>query len=170
MTDVKREYGVVALGRMGGNCARQAMEKGIKVVGYTRHAAPPDMVQAGLIEIRSFADFRKHLSAPRAIFVYIPAGPEVDQTLDALASDLEPGDILVDGGNSYWGESVRRHQRLKTKGFSLVDLGTSGGVEGAPNGACFMAGGGEESQGRIEPDPLGLAGPRGCVHAGRPGA
>src|SRR3989442_2080507 len=143
MTDVKREYGVVALGRMGGNCARQAMEKGMHVVGYTRHAAPPDMVEAGLIEIRSFADFRKHLSAPRAIFVYIPAGPEVDQTLDAIAEDLEPGDILVDGGNSYWGESVRRHRKLQEKGIHLVDLGTSGGVGGARHGAWFMAGGGQ---------------------------
>jgi len=170
MTDVKREYGVVGLGRMGGNLARQAMEKGMHVVGYTRHAAPPDMVEAGLIEIRSFADFRKHLSAPRAIFVYIPAGPEVDQTLDAIAEDLEPGDILVDGGNSYWGDTIRRHQRLQEKGIHLVDLGTSGGVDGARHGACFMAGGDQEAIGRIEPMLLELATDGGYVHAGPPGA
>lgn len=170
MTDVKREYGVVGLGRMGGNLARQALEKGMRVVGYTRHAAPPDMVQAGLIEIRSFADFRKHLSAPRAIFVYIPAGPEVDQTLDAIAEDLEPGDILVDGGNSYWGDTIRRHQRLQEKGIRLVDLGTSGGVDGARHGACFMAGGDQEAIDRIEPILLELATDGGYVHAGPPGA
>ena len=170
MTDVKREYGVVGLGRMGGNLARQAMEKGMHVVGYTRHTAPPDMVEAGLIEIRSFADFRKHLSAPRAIFVYIPAGPEVDQTLDSIAEDLEEGDILVDGGNSYWGDTIRRHQRLQEKGIHLVDLGTSGGVDGARHGACFMAGGDREAIDRIEPMLLELATDGGYVHAGPPGA
>src|SRR3989442_7713251 len=111
MTDVKREDGVVGLVRMGGNLARQAMEKGMHVVGYTRHAAPPDMVQAGLIEIRSFADFRKHLSAPRAVFVYIPAQPEVDQTLDAIVEELEESDIIVDGGDSYWRDTMPRHPR-----------------------------------------------------------
>ncbi len=145
MTDVKREYGVVGLGRMGGNLARQALEKGMRVVGYTRHAAPPDMIEAGLIEIRSYGDFRKHLSSPRAVFVYIPAGPEVDQVLDDIAQELEPGDILVDGGNSYWGDSIRRHQRFQEKGIRFVDLGTSGGVEGARHGACFMAGGDKEA-------------------------
>src|SRR2546429_2333690 len=136
---------------MGGTLPRQAMETGMHVVGYTRHAASPDMVEAGLIEIRSFADFRKHLSAPRAIFVYIPAGPEVDQTLDAIAEELEEGDILVDGGNSYWGDSIRRHQKLQGKGVHLVDLGTSGGVDGARHGACFMAGGDKGVLERIEP-------------------
>lgn len=170
MTDVMREYGIVGLGRMGGNLTRQALEKGIRVVGYTRHAAPPDIIQAGLIEIRTFADFRKHLRAPRAIFVYIPAGPEVDQTLDALAEALEEGDILVDGGNSYWGDSIRRHQRLQGKGIHLVDLGTSGGVDGARHGACFMAGGDKEVVERIEPILLTLATSGGYVHAGPPGA
>ncbi|HKF37414.1 MAG TPA: decarboxylating 6-phosphogluconate dehydrogenase [Ktedonobacteraceae bacterium] len=170
MTDVKREYGVVGLGRMGGNLARQALEKGIGVVGYTRHAAPPDMIEAGLVEIRSYADFRKHLSAPRAVFVYIPAGPEVDQVLDEIAAELEPGDILVDGGNSYWGDSIRRHQRFQEKGIYFVDLGTSGGVEGARHGACFMAGGDKEAIARIEPMLLELATDGGYVHAGPAGS
>ncbi len=170
MTDVKREYGVVGLGRMGGNLARQALEKGMRVVGYTRHAAPPDMIEAGLIEIRSYADFRKHLSTPRAVFVYIPAGPEVDQVLDDIAQELEPGDILVDGGNSYWGDSIRRHQRFQEKGIRFVDLGTSGGVEGARHGACFMAGGDKEAIARIEPMLLELATDGGYVHAGPAGS
>lgn len=170
MTDVKREYGVVGLGRMGGNLARQALEKGMRVVGYTRHAAPPDMIEAGLIEIRSYADFRKHLSVPRAVFVYIPAGPEVDQVLDDIAQELEPGDILVDGGNSYWGDSIRRHQRFQEKGIRFVDLGTSGGVEGARHGACFMAGGDKEAIARIEPMLLELATDEGYVHAGPAGS
>src|SRR2546421_5282685 len=105
MTNVKREYGVVGLGRMGGNLARQALEKGMRVVGYTRHAAPPDMVEAGLIENRSFAHFREHLSAPRAIFFSLPAGPAVYQTPDSLSEDLEPRGILVDGGKPFLWES-----------------------------------------------------------------
>jgi len=170
MVDAVKEYGVVGLGRMGGNLARQALEKGIHVVGFTRKGAPPDMIQEGLTEIRSYADFKEHLSAPRAIFVYIPAGPEVDQVLDEIASHLEHGDILVDGGNSYWGDSIRRSQRLQAKGIHFVDLGTSGGIDGARHGACFMAGGEKEVIAHIEPILLDLAAEGGYVHAGPVGA
>jgi 6-phosphogluconate dehydrogenase len=170
MTEVKREYGVVGLGRMGGNLALQAMEKGIKVVGFVRKKARSELLQAGLVEIRSYDGFRKELSPPRAIFVYIPAGPEVDRVLEDIASTLEKSDILIDGGNSYWGDSIRRHRRLKEKGIHLVDLGTSGGVDGARHGACFMAGGEKEAIARIEPILLELATAGGYVHAGPPGA
>ena len=170
MAEVKREYGVVGLGRMGGNLALQAMEKGIKVVGFVRKKARPELLQAGLVEINNYDGFRRELSSPRAIFVYIPAGPEVDGVLDGIASTLERGDILIDGGNSYWGDSVRRHRRFKEKGIHLVDLGTSGGVDGARHGACFMAGGEKEAIARIEPILLDLATAGGYVHAGPPGA
>src|SRR5919199_2427811 len=170
MTEVKNEYGVVGLGRMGGNLSRQALEKGIRVVGFTRHGAPPDMIEAGLLEVRSYEDLKAELSPPRAIFIYIPAGPAVDQVLDDLAAQLDPGDVLIDGGNSYWGDSIRRHRRLKERGIQFVDLGTSGGVEGARHGACFMAGGEPEAIARIEPILLALAVEGGYVHAGPPGA
>ena len=169
MAKVKREYGVVGLGRMGGNLSLQAMEKGIKVVGFVRKKARPELLQAGLVEIKSYDGFRMNLSSPRVIFVYIPAGPEVDRVLDDIASMLEKGDILVDGGNSYWGDSIRRHRRLKEKGIHLVDLYTSGGVDGARHGACFMAGGEKEAIARIEPMLLELATASGYVHAGPPG-
>ena len=170
MTEAKNEYGVVGLGRMGGNLARQALEKGIRVVGFARRGAPPDMVEAGLVEAGSLADFKEHLAFPRAIFIYVPAGPVVDKILDDLATQLDEGDILVDGGNSYWGDSIRRHQRLKEQGIQFVDLGTSGGVDGARHGACFMAGGEPEAISRIEPILLDLATEGGYVHAGPPGA
>ena len=170
MTEAKNEYGVVGLGRMGGNLSRQALEKGIRVVGFTRHGAPPDMIEAGLVEVRSYEDLKAELSPPRAIFIYIPAGPAVDKVLDDLAAQLDAGDILVDGGNSYWGDSIRRHQRLKEQGIDFVDLGTSGGVEGARHGACFMAGGEPEVIMRVEPILLDLATEGGYVHAGPPGA
>src|ERR671932_2632020 len=108
MTEGRKEYGVVGLGRMGGNLARQALEKGIRVVGFTRHSAPSDMIEAGLVEVRSYEDLKAELSPPRAIFIYIPAGPAVDQILGELATQLDPGDVLIDGGNSYWGDSTRR--------------------------------------------------------------
>ena len=170
MTEVEDEYGVVGLGRMGGNLSRQALEKGIRVVGFTRHGAPPDMIEAGLVEVRSYEDLKAELATPRAIFIYIPAGPPVDKVLDDLSEELEEGDVLVDGGNSYWGDSIRRHRWLKEKGINFVDLGTSGGVEGARHGACFMAGGEEEAIARIEPILLELAIQDGYVHAGPPGA
>jgi 6-phosphogluconate dehydrogenase len=124
----------------------------------------------GLVEINKLGDFVKHLENPRAVFIYIPAGPDLDPLLDEMASNLERGDILVDGGNSYWGDSIRRYRRLKEKGIQLVDLGTSGGVEGARHGACFMAGGEKQAVGRIEPMLIELAVKDGYVHAGGPGS
>src|SRR5919199_1676852 len=170
MTGARKEYGVVGLGRMGGNLSRQALEKGSRVVGFTRHSAPPDMIEAGLVEVRSYEDLKAELSPPRAIFIYIPAGPAVDQVLDDLAAQLDPGDVLIDGGNSYWGDSIRRYHRLKERGIQFVDLGTSGGVEGARHGGCFMAGDEPEAIARIEPILLDLAVEGGYVHAGPPGA
>ncbi len=170
MTEARNEYGVVGLGRMGGNLARQALEKGIRVVGHTLEGAPPDMVEAGLVEASSQEDLKEKLAAPRAVFLYVPAGPVVDELLDELAEELEEGDVLIDGGNSYWGDSIRRHKRLKEKGIQLVDLGTSGGFDGARHGACFMAGGEREAVERVEPILEKLAVEGGYVHAGPPGA
>ncbi len=170
MTEARNEYGLVGLGKMGGNLALQALEKGIRVVGSTRNGAPKDMIEAGLVEVGSFEDLKAQLSPPRAVFLYIPAGPAVDEVLDGLAEQLDEGDILVDGGNSYWGDSIRRHRRLKEQGIQFVDLGTSGGTDGARNGACFMAGGEQEAISRIEPILKELAVEGGYVHAGPPGA
>ena len=122
------EFGVAGLGRLGGNLARHTMEKNIRVVGFTRSQSPADMLTAGMVEIRNLADFHAKLSSPRAVFLYIPAGPMVDQLIDDLALILEAGDIIVDGGNSYWGDSIRRHRRLQKKRIHLVDLGTSGAL------------------------------------------
>jgi len=170
MTDVKREFGLVGLGRMGGNLARQALEKGLRVVGFTRSGAPSDLLKAGLVEIRSLVDFRKHLSAPRPVFLYIPAGPPVDAVLGDLAAHLGRGDIVIDGGNSYWGDSLQRHARLREQGLHFVDLGTSGGVQGARHGPCFMVGGEPAAVARIEAILRALAVEGGYVHAGPPGA
>ena len=100
----------------------------------------------------------------------IANGPAVDSVLDKLAAALEPGDIVVDGGNSYWGDSIRRHARLRSRGLHFVDAGTSGGLAGARHGACFMVGGEREAVARVEPLLKALAVEGGYVHAGPPGA
>lgn len=166
----KLEFGVIGLGRMGGNLARQALEKGIRVAGYTKGKIDEELIKMGIVAASSIAELKQNLSPPRAIFLYIPSGPAVDELLEQLAAVLDKEDILVDGGNSYWGDSIRRARRLKSKGIYLVDLGTSGGVEGARHGACFMAGGEEKAVRRIEPILLKLAVKDGYVHAGPSGA
>ena len=166
----KMEFGVIGLGRMGGNLARQALEKGIRVVGYDQGTIADDLIKSGLIVTASLEEFKKNLSAPRAVFIYVPAGPVVDKIIEDLASVFEKKDIIIDGGNSYWGDSIRRAERLKAKGIYLVDLGTSGGVDGARHGACFMAGGEKKAIARIEPILLKLAIKDGYVHAGPVGA
>ena len=166
----KMEFGMIGLGRMGGNLARQALEKGIRVVGYDKGTIADDLIKSGLIVTASLEEFKKNLSAPRAVFIYVPAGPVVDKIIEDLASVFEKKDIIIDGGNSYWGDSIRRAERLKAKGIYLVDLGTSGGVDGARHGACFMAGGEKEAIACIEPILLKLAIKDGYVHAGPVGA
>lgn len=170
MPEVKREFGIVGLGRMGGGLALQAREKGMKVVGFDPAGLRAELKQAGVIEARHLDDFKKELSAPRAVFLYIPAGPAVDELLGELSGQLEAGDMIVDGGNSYWGDSIRRHERLRARSIELIDLGTSGGIDGARHGACFMAGGERAAVERIEPMLLELAVEGGYVHAGPPGA
>jgi 6-phosphogluconate dehydrogenase len=157
-------------GRMGGGLALQARSKGMGVVGYDPAGLREELRAAGVVAADALRDFARQLSAPRAIFLYIPAGPAVDVLIEQLAPQLEVGDLIVDGGNSYWGDSIRRHQRLTKRGIELVDLGTSGGVDGARSGACFMVGGVRKAVERIEPLLIELAVPGGYTHAGPPGS
>jgi 6-phosphogluconate dehydrogenase len=165
-----KEFGVVGLGRMGGNLVLHALEQGTRVVGFDRGGARDELTAAGMIEVTGLEGFRERLAPSRAVLIYVPAGPAVDSVLDDLASYLDEGDIVVDAGNSYWGDSIRRHDRLADRGIRLVDLGTSGGIEGARTGACFMAGGDPEAVARIEPILLDLAVEGGYVYAGPSGA
>ncbi len=165
-----KEFGVIGLGRMGGGLAHQAMKKGMRVAGYDVGGATPELIGEGLIEVKELKDFVKSLPTPRAILLYVPSGPIVDQVIDELTPVLVHGDIICDGGNSYWGDSIRRARRLKERGIYFCDVGTSGGVDGARNGACFMVGGERVAVERIEPILLDLCADGGYVHAGPPGA
>jgi 6-phosphogluconate dehydrogenase len=165
----KTTIGIIGLGKMGGNLALQALEKGYAVAGYSQ-TINPDLQQAGIQLAETLPELVQKLPSPRVIFIYIPAGKAVDQLLDQLSDLVSPGDILVDGGNSYWGDSIRRAEKLKAKGIYLVDCGTSGGVEGARNGACFMAGGDPEAIKIIGPILKELAVENGYLHTGASGS
>ena len=165
-----KDFGVVGLGRMGGGLGWQAMGKGYKVVGIDLHDPTPDLVERGIVFSTDLSALQQ-LASPRVIFLYIHAGPALDQMIARLLPILSPGDIIVDGGNSYWGDSIRRAEKLHAEGgVHLVDLGTSGGVEGARNGACFMVGGHDDALDAIEPILLDLAQPGGYVRCGGPGS
>lgn len=168
--ETPRELGIVGLGKMGGGLAAQAAERGLRVVGLTRSGVPAELRRAGVEPASDAAALARALAPPRAVLVYLPAGPAVDAVLGDLAGVLAPGDVVADGGNSYWGDSLERHARLAESGIELVDLGTSGGLEGARHGACFMAGGTARAVARLEPLLRQLAVEGGFVHAGPPGA
>jgi 6-phosphogluconate dehydrogenase len=165
-----KQFGVVGLGRMGGGLAIQASGKGMRVVGFDPGKAPQALDREGIEVVRQLDEFRSLLPRPRVVLLYVPAGRIVDQVIDALVPALDPGDVIVDGGNSYWGDSIRRHARLSHCGILFADLGTSGGVSGALHGACFMLGADEAAVRLVEPIVKELAVPGGYAHAGPPGA
>lgn len=166
---VKPTIGMIGLGRMGGNISLQAMEKGYKVLGYDLHQNE-ERQREGLQQEKNLDELISKLSEPRILFVFVPSGAIVDQTLDRLAVFLNPGDIIIDGGNSYWGDSIRRADKLKEKGIYLIDCGTSGGVEGARNGGCFMAGGEPQAIEHVAPILRDLAVEHGFVYTGKSGS
>ena len=145
------ELGLIGLGRMGANMTRRLMRAGHRCVVYDVF---PASVQAlageGATGAASLADFIAQLHAPRAIWLMVPAGV-VDSTLSDLVPLLAPGDIVIDGGNSYYHDDLRRADELKARGLHYVDVGTSGGIWGLDRGYCLMIGGPDEAVGRLDP-------------------
>jgi 6-phosphogluconate dehydrogenase len=164
------EFGILGLGRIGGGLAHQALDKGMRVAGSSRSGVDAAFTDKGMMDVGSPEGFAGILQRPRAIFLWVPAGTTVDALIDKIAPTLDEGDVIVDGGNSYWGDSRRRGAALAERGLEFVDLGTSGGLPGARAGACFMAGGSERAYARIAPILDALAVPGGTVHAGPPGS
>lgn len=166
---MQRQLGIVGLGKMGGNLALHAHEKKIDVIGKTR-SSKPDLERQGVKVVADYDFFTKHLKPPRVIYLSLPAGPVVDTVLDELSSYLAEGDVVMDGGNSFYLDSIGREKRMAEKGIHFLDCGTSGGLEGARHGACFMVGGREEGVRIAEPVLTELAVNRdGYMHAGEPG-
>ena len=165
------ELGMIGLGRMGANMTERLVLGGHKVITYDRSAeAIQRVVDKGAVGAASLADFVKKLSLPRAIWLMVPSGDPVDQTMDQLLSSLAKGDILIDGGNSNYKDSMRRAEKMKTHGMHFIDAGTSGGIWGLQNGYCMMVGGEKEIVSWLEPIFLTLAPKDGYLHAGPNGA
>ncbi len=165
------ELGMIGLGRMGANMTERLVRGGHQVITYDRSAeAIQRVVDKGAVGAASLADFVKKLSLPRAIWLMVPSGDPVDQTMDQLLPNLAKGDVIIDGGNSNYKDSIRRAEKLKTQGLHFIDAGTSGGIWGLQNGYCMMVGGEKEIVGRLEPIFLTLAPKDGYLHAGPNGA
>ncbi|MGE5594194.1 MAG: phosphogluconate dehydrogenase (NAD(+)-dependent, decarboxylating) [Betaproteobacteria bacterium] len=146
------EVGLVGLGKMGLNLVVNMLSHGHRVVAFNRSAEKIRLAEKqGAIGAYSFAELAAELARPRIVWLMVPAGRPVDEVLDGLVPHMSQGDVVIDGGNSHYQDTLRRHAALNQKGIALVDVGTSGGVEGARNGVCAMVGAEPEVFELIEP-------------------
>jgi len=153
------QLGMIGLGRMGSNMVRRLMAAGQECVVYDIHPqAVKDLEKENAVGAHSLEEFVSKLSQPRAIWMMVPAAV-VDRTLSDLVPLLSKGDIVIDGGNSYYHDDIHRSVDLKVKGIHYVDVGTSGGVWGAERGYCLMIGGEEAIVRRLDPVFAALAPP-----------
>lgn len=186
------KIGIVGLGRMGGNIARRLMRGGHQCVVWDRNAdAVKELAGEGAIPATSLDDMRGLLADPAIWWVMLPAGDPTEQTVAAIGAQAAPGTIVIDGGNTFWKDDIRRATALAAKGVHYVDVGTSGGVWGLERGFCMMIGGEQAAVDLLDPifdtlapgagsvprtpnrNPAEGEDPRaekGYIHAGRPGA
>ncbi|WP_458094653.1 phosphogluconate dehydrogenase (NAD(+)-dependent, decarboxylating) [Roseomonas sp. WA12] len=183
------QLGMVGLGRMGANIVRRLMRGGHDCVAFDRDAGAVQTLAAeGATGASSLEDLVSKLTAPRAVWVMLPSGEATETAIQTLAGLLSPGDVLIDGGNSFWKDDIRRAAEIAPKGIDYLDIGTSGGVWGLDRGYCLMIGGKEEPVRRLDPIFATLAPglgtiprhegwdardsrvERGYLHAGRVGA
>jgi 6-phosphogluconate dehydrogenase len=152
------QIGIVGLGRMGGNMARRLMRRKHEVVVYDRSAETVQaLAKEGATGAKDYAELVKKLNPPRVVWLMVPAGDPTEESVEALKPLLEAGDAILDGGNSYFKDDVRRSHSLKEKGIHYLDAGTSGGVWGIDRGYCLMIGGDREVADRLEPIFAALA-------------
>src|SRR6266550_670832 len=145
------QLGMIGLGRMGANMVRRLLKGGHQCVVFDMSAkAVAELAKVKAVGTASLAEFTKSLAKPRAVWLMVPAGV-VDKTIADLLPHLESGDILIDGGNSYYVDDIRRAKELAPKGIHYVDVGTSGGVWGLERGYCLMIGGEPAVVERLDP-------------------
>jgi 6-phosphogluconate dehydrogenase len=152
------ELGMVGLGRMGANMARRLMRDGHRVVAFDVNPdAVTSLADEGAAGASSLADLASKLEAPRSVWVMVPAGEITEKTVEGVAAVLEAGDAIIDGGNSYYRDDIRRAEKVRDKGLDYVDCGTSGGVFGLDRGYCLMIGGPDSAVQRLDPVFASLA-------------
>jgi 6-phosphogluconate dehydrogenase len=156
------KLGMVGLGRMGGNMAERLRAHGHTVVGFDPHS--------DATEVGTLGELVAALDQPRVVWVMVPAGTATEETVSHLAEVLDPGDVIVEGGNSNWRDSVQRAHAVHLRGIGYVDAGTSGGIWGREEGYCLMVGGDPEHVAIVQPAFDALAPEGGFAHVGGPAA
>jgi 6-phosphogluconate dehydrogenase len=165
------QIGFVGLGRMGANMVRRLLRDGHEVVAYNRTPEKTkEIAGEGAIAAFSIEELVSKLTAPRAVWVMVPAGDATEAQISELLEHLQPGDTIIDGGNTNFHDDQRRHTELAAKGIRYVDAGTSGGIWGLQVGYCLMVGGDREAVEPLEPLFLSLAPKGGYLHIGGPGS
>lgn len=165
------KIGMVGLGKMGLNLVQNLLHHQHQVVAYDVNAESVKLASGyGADGVLSLEDMIAKLEKPRIVWMMVPAGTIVDSVIDSLSPLIQEGDILIDGGNSHYKESVSRAERLAEKGIHYFDVGTSGGMEGAQNGGCFMIGGNQDVFASIEPLFKDMAVENGYLYAGENGS
>jgi 6-phosphogluconate dehydrogenase len=150
------QLGLIGLGRMGGNIARRLMQHGHEIVAFDHNPKAAGALN-GAVAAASIEDLVGRLSAPRAVWVMVPSGAPTETTVQALGKALSKGDTIIDGGNTFFKDDVRRAKQLAERGIDYVDVGTSGGVWGLERGYCMMIGGKKEVVKRLDPIFAALA-------------
>lgn len=152
------QLGMIGLGRMGGNIVRRLMRHGHSTVVYDKDAkAVAGLAADGAVGSATLEEFISKLERPRTAWVMLPAGHITETTIDTIAKVMQEGDVIIDGGNTFWQDDVRRGKALKARGIHYVDVGTSGGVWGLDRGYCMMIGGEKAVVDRLDPIFAALA-------------
>lgn len=163
--------GMIGLGRMGGNMVERLIEGGHQVSAYDRDSAAVERIGAeGATPCHTLKQLVESLQTPRAIWVMVPSGDPTESTITTLLELMAPGDILIDGGNSNFRDSMRRAKLAESKGVAFCDAGTSGGIWGLKNGYCLMVGGPDVAVHHVEPIFKTLAPKDGYLHTGPAGS
>ncbi len=162
---------MIGLGKMGGNMTERLLRNGHQVVAFDRSAeAVQKYAGLGATPAKDLAAVLAELASPRVVWIMVPAGAPVDETIAQLVPSMQTGDIIIDGGNSNFHDTMRRAQELAARGIDFIDSGTSGGIWGLENGYCLMVGGRREAVATCEPIFRSLAPTDGYAHVGPPGA
>ena len=162
---------MIGLGRMGMNMAKRLLEGGHQVVAYNRSPEKTDqLIKQGAIGAYSLSEVAEKLPSPRIIWLMLPAGQVIDDHMDQLIHIIMPGDIIIDGGNTYYKDDIRRSDLLKVKDIRFMDVGVSGGVWGLQIGYCLMIGGDIDTYQELEPIFKSLAPDEGYLYCGPTGA